>query len=248
MRGPISEVEPGTLGVSSALCQAIPAVYQEDPLFMLLCAAFDDLMAPLVTAVDCFDAYLDPYLAPADFLPWLAALVGYQGPVRQGTSDERARIASAARDHTRRGTALGVREAAARAAGVPLEQVELDDPGGTRWSTVPGAASSGWRQALPQQSENASTDANANTDADRNESKSANTHVGATVRVSALVPSGAQRDSRKVVAAVRAAIEETAGVHCGIAVELVAVAAVEAARPSRARPSGARIYGGESES
>src|SRR5436305_14951782 len=117
MRGPISEEQPGALGVASALRRAIPAVYQEDPLFMLLCAAFDDLMAPLVTAVDCFDAYLDPYLAPADFLPWLAALVGYQGPVRQGTSDERARLASAVRDHTRRGTALGVREAAARAGG-----------------------------------------------------------------------------------------------------------------------------------
>jgi len=218
MRGPISEEQPGALGVASALRQAIPAVYQEDPLFMLLCAAFDDLMAPLVTAVDCFDAYLDPYLAPTDFLPWLAALVGYQGPVRQGTNDERARIAGAVRDHTRRGTALGVREAAARAAEVPVEQVELDDPGGTSWSTVAGG--------IPR----------------------ADTSRGATVRVSALVPSGAQHDSPKVLAAVRAAIEETAGVHCGIAVELVAATAGEtAARPSRARPPGARTYGGESE-
>lgn len=220
MRGAISEEQSGALGVASALRQAIPAVYQEDPLFMLLCAAFDDLMAPLVTAVDCFDAYLDPFLAPADFLPWLAALVGYQGPVRQGTSDERTRIASAVRDHTRRGTALGVREAAARAAGVPLEQVELDDPGGTRWSTVPGGA--------------VDSDSGAN--------------ASATVRVSAPVPSGAHRDSQKILAAVRAAVEETAGVHCGIAVELVAAAGEAAARPGRARPSGARTYGGESES
>lgn len=120
MRGLISDEEPGVLGIASALRQAIPAVYQEDPLFMLLCAAFDDLVAPLVTAVDCFDAYLDPYLAPADFLPWLADLVGYQGPVRQGSEAERARIASAVWDHARRGTPLGVREAAARAAGVPV--------------------------------------------------------------------------------------------------------------------------------
>jgi phage tail-like protein len=225
MRGPISEEQPGALGVASALRQAIPAVYQEDPLFMLLCAAFDDLMAPLVTAVDCFDAYLDPYLAPTDFLPWLAALIGYQGSVRHGTDDERARIAGAVRDHTRRGTALGLREAAARAAGVPLEQVELDDPGGTRWSTVPGAASGDWPPISAQMS--------------------GNTNANATVRVSALVPSGAQRDSQKVLAAVRAAIEEAAGVHCGIAVELVA--AGETAQPSRARPSGARTYGGESE-
>lgn len=217
MRGLISEEEPGALGVASALRQAIPAVYQEDPLFMELCAAIDDLMAPLVTAVDCFDAYLDPYLAPADFLPWLADLVGYQGSVRQGTSDERARIGDAVRDHTRRGTALAVREAAARAAGVPLEQVELDDPGGTRWSTTPGGVSGtsdDWPQTAPR------------------------------VRVSAPAASGTRQDSRKVLAAVRAAIEETAGVHCGIDVELVA--AGDAVRPDRTAPPGARTYGGES--
>ena len=146
MRGPISDEQPGVLGVASALRQAIPAVYQEDPLFMDVCAAFDDLIAPLVTAVDCFDAYLDPYLAPADFLPWLADLVGYQGSARQGTDGERAQIATAVRDHTRRGTPLGVREAAARAAGVPLEQVQFDDPGGTRWAAVPGGVAADWPQ------------------------------------------------------------------------------------------------------
>jgi phage tail-like protein len=233
MRGLISEEAPGTLGVAAALRQAIPAVYQEDPLFMLLCAAFDDLMAPLVTAVDCFDAYLDPYLAPADFLPWLADLVGYQGSVRQGTSPERAQIAGAVRDHARRGTALGIREAAARAAAVPLEQVELDDPGGTQWSSVPGAASSHWTEL--------------------------NGSPSATVHVTAPVPSGphktatpkdVQKNAQKLLAAVRAAIEEAAGVHCGIAVELATVepaAAGEAERPSRARPSGARTYGSENE-
>jgi phage tail-like protein len=225
MRGLISEAEPDALGVASALRQAIPAVYQEDALFMQLCAAVDDLIAPLVTAVDCFDAYLNPYLAPADFLPWLADLVGYQGPVsRQGTSDERARIAAAVRDHTRRGTALGVREAAARAAGVPLEQVELDDPGGTRWSAVPGGASG--------------TNATSGTNGDWSQTTTP------CVRISAPAPSSAHQDSQKVLAAVRAAIEETAGVHCGIAVELTA--AGEAARSGRARPPGARSYGGES--
>lgn len=247
MRGPISEEQPGALGVASALRQAIPAVYQEDPLFMLLCAAFDELLAPLVTAVDCFDAYLDPQLAPADFLPWLAALVGYRGPVRRGTSDERARIASAVRDHARRGTAFGVREAAARAAGVPLEQVELDDPGGTRWSTVAGAASGDW----PIGAAHANGDSPlAAVHAGRSGGVGAapGANASATVRVSAPVPGGGRRDSQKVLAAVRAAIEETAGVHCGIAVELVAAPAGEAvARPSRARPPGARTYGGESE-
>lgn len=218
MRGLISEEPPDLLGVASALRRAVPAVYQEDPLFMQLCAAFDDLIAPLVTAVDCFDAYLNPYLAPPDFLPWLADLVGYQGPVsKRGTSHERTQIAAAVQNHTRRGTALGVREAAARAAGVPLDQVELDDPGGTRWSTIPGGAST------------------ANDDWP---------HTAPRVRVTAPMPSNTDKDAKKLIAAIRAAIEETAGVHCAIAVELTA--AGEAARPGRARPPGARSYGGES--
>jgi len=210
MRGLISEQEPGALGIAAALRQAVPAVYQEDPLFMLLCAAFDDLIAPLVTAVDCFDAYLDPYLAPADFLPWLAALVGYQDSAPADADALRAQIATAVRDHARRGTATSVREAAARAAGVPVEQVELEDPGGTRWSAVPGeaAASGGWPRTATT------------------------TGGGACVRV----PSPEQ-DAPRVLAAVRAAVDAAAGVHCGIA--------VEASRPGRAEPRGARTYGGE---
>ncbi|MBS2964006.1 hypothetical protein KGA66_13195 [Actinocrinis puniceicyclus] len=210
MRGLISEQEPGVLGVAAALRQAIPAVYQEDPLFMDLCAAFDEVIAPLVTAVDCFDAYLDPYLAPEDFLPWLADLVGCRGAVRQGAAAERAQIAAAVRDHALRGTPSGVREAAARAAGVPVEQVELDDPGGTRWSTVPGGADSGWPRTAPR----------------------------VRVRVG-------EQDAQAARSAVRAAIEEAAGVHCAIAVD---VAEAGAAPNRRARPQGARTYGGTSES
>jgi phage tail-like protein len=216
MRGLISEEKPGALGVASPLRQAIPAVYQEDPLFMQLCAAFDDLVAPLVTAVDCFDAYLDPYLAPADFLPWLADLVGYQGSVRrssttQGSDPEREQIASAMRDHTRRGTPLGVREAAARAAGVPVEQVRLEEPGGTTWSTAAGGAGRDWPQAA--------------------------------ARLTVAAP-GSQQETQKVREAVHAAIEAVAGVHCVITVDVVE--AGDTTRPHRARPSGARTYGGES--
>jgi len=220
MRGLISSEQPGPLGVAAPLRRAVPAVYQEDPLFTLLCESFDDLLAPLVTAVDCFDAYLDPRLAPGDFLPWLADLVGYQGSVKSGSDAEREQIAVAVRGHGRRGTALGVREAAARAAGVPVEQVQLDDPGGTKWSAVPGGASGGWP-------------------------------LHSAARVSVTVPQvpdqatgtkNLDRETQRTVAAVRAAIDAAAGVHCGIAVEVTA----QAAQPRRAQPHGARTYGGES--
>lgn len=190
MRGPISDGGAPTAGIAMPLRRVVPSVYHGDPLFLELCAAFDELLAPLVTAVDCFPAYLDPLLAPADFLPWLAALAGCADPERaaSGTPGERERVARAAADHALRGTAAGVRQAAARAAGVPVDRVTLEDPGGTRWSAVPGGAAAGGLEA-----------------------------GRGRARLLVGVPDGA--DTEKVLAAVRAAIGTNAGVHCGIAVE-----------------------------
>jgi phage tail-like protein len=119
-----------------ALRRAVPAVYQEDPLFLELCHAFDELIAPLVSAMDCFAAYLDPWLAPDDFLPWLADLVGC-APLPPDTVAARERVAGAVVTYAERGTPTAVRIAAARAAEVPDDCVHLDDSGGTRWSTAP---------------------------------------------------------------------------------------------------------------
>jgi phage tail-like protein len=138
MRGLISTARPGGPGVAApmALRRAVPAVYQEDPLFAELCHAFDELIAPLVSAMDCFTAYLDPWLAPRDFLPWLADLVGC-APLPPDDAAARERVAGAVAAHAERGTPAAVRSAAARAADVPEDCVHLDDPGGTRWSAAP---------------------------------------------------------------------------------------------------------------
>ena len=88
------------------ISRPVPALLWEDPLFLGLCAAFDDLLSPIVAALDCFSAYLDPWLAPEDFLGWLGGLVGVTaGPARAGPSSPercaptaaRARPASCAR-------------------------------------------------------------------------------------------------------------------------------------------------------
>lgn len=228
MRGPISD-EPETLSAAAPLSGAIPAVYREDPLFMQLCAAFDDLIAPLVTAVDCFDAYLDPHLAPADYLPWLAELVGYQSTNGRPADPDRDRIASAVRDHGRRGTSRGVREAAAHAANVPIEQVRLDDPGGTRWSTRAGGATTAATWPPPTE---------------------ARIHVQPRHTPE---PASAHQDPENLRSTVQAAIDEATGVHVRITVDVYTAeqhtdksgVGDSAQQPRRARPDGARTYGGE---
>jgi phage tail-like protein len=119
---------------SAPVGAVLPGILQEDPLLLQLCGMLDDLVAPVVAALDCFDAYLDPALAPADFLPWLGALLG--------ASSERLDIASATADHAQCGTVGVLRRHAAYAAGVDLAQVTVIDPGGVSWSQAPGHATS----------------------------------------------------------------------------------------------------------
>jgi phage tail-like protein len=115
----------------------VPALFHEDPLFLELCAAFDELLSPLVTALDCFAAYLDPLLAPDDFLAWLGSLVGAEpgpgGPFRE-------LIAGAVRAYHVQGTPDGLRAVVAAAAGVPAGQVAVTECGGVTWSQSPGGA------------------------------------------------------------------------------------------------------------
>ena len=125
MRGPIAD--SGLPFVTPRPLHAVvPGLLLDDDLFVALCAAMDDLLAPALAAVDCFAAYLDPALAPEDFLVWLGALIGAQ--------PDRAAIAGAVPAFADRGTASGLRASVAAAAGVDLSQVTVVDPGRVTWS------------------------------------------------------------------------------------------------------------------
>jgi len=134
MRLLISDVEAAPFRTALPLHANVPGMLLDDELFMLLCAALDDMLAPAVVALDCFPAYLDTALAPDDFLPWLGGLVG--------SAPERDQIAGATASYGERGTAAGMRAAAALVAGVALEAVTVEDPGGVTWSATPGSATS----------------------------------------------------------------------------------------------------------
>ena len=44
----------------------------EDPVVQLLLGALDEVLAPIISVLDCYDAYLDPRLAPLDFVDYMS--------------------------------------------------------------------------------------------------------------------------------------------------------------------------------
>jgi phage tail-like protein len=114
----------------------LPGLYQEDSLIQRLCAALDAVLAPDITLLDCFPAYLDPGTAPPDLLDWLAGWVGLSAIRDLPTPRRRDLIRRAARLHAWRGTPSAVKELVEAAVGLP---VDLDESGGAGWSVDAGA-------------------------------------------------------------------------------------------------------------
>ncbi|WP_432585021.1 phage tail protein [Streptomyces sp. HD1123-B1] len=124
---------PG-LGSPYSLAQLLPAVYQDDGFTLRLTAGWDEVIAPVISTLDCLDAYLEPWLTPPDFLRWLADRMGTQLDENWPERRQRAATAHAVSGHRTRGTVDGVRERIALATG---GTVELVDSGGVFTSAAP---------------------------------------------------------------------------------------------------------------
>jgi phage tail-like protein len=113
------------------LAERLPSVLQEDEFCCRMVAAFDEVLAPIFNTLDCFDSYLDPALAPDDFVDWLASWVGVEID-ETWTLERRRRLLMEAVDLYRvRGTANGLADHIALYAGV---RPEIQDSGGCAWS------------------------------------------------------------------------------------------------------------------
>ena len=121
----------------------LPGVYQEDELAQRFLSGLDEVLAPVLTTLDCIDAYLDPRLAPPDFLPWLAGWMGLDLDETWSVSQQRQAVAAAAERHERRGTAAALKEVLELATG---QEVSLEESGGCTWSPTPGGELPGAEQ------------------------------------------------------------------------------------------------------
>jgi phage tail-like protein len=117
------------------LAATLPSLFQEDDFTRRFVSAFDDALAPIFTTLDNFTAYLDPWLAPADFLEWLGSWFGLT--LDEGWSVERRRavLANAFEFYRMRGTAKGLKSQVEIFTG---GAVDVIDTGGVTTSRTAG--------------------------------------------------------------------------------------------------------------
>ncbi len=115
----------------------LPALLAEDPFLSRFTAGLDDVLAPVVATLDGLTSYVDPALAPEDFLGWLAGWVGLDLDPHWPVDVRRAVLGAAAVVQSARGTAAGLAEEIRLLTGAT---VQVCDPGGVAWSATPGGA------------------------------------------------------------------------------------------------------------
>ncbi|TME51789.1 MAG: phage tail protein [Chloroflexi bacterium] len=119
------------------LADTLPALFQEDDFTRRFVSAFDAALAPIFVTLDNLTAYLDPWLAPDDFLEWLGGWFGLI--LDEGWSIERRRalLANAFEFYRMRGTARGLKAQVEIFTG---GAVDVIDTGGVATSTTAGEA------------------------------------------------------------------------------------------------------------
>jgi phage tail-like protein len=126
MRGLIDALpSPRSLGAE------LPAAFQEDDFCQRLMSAFDEVLAPLFVTLDCLDSYLDPDLAPEDFLDWLASWVGVEIDETWTLERRRRLVHDAVALYRIRGTAGGLAAHVRLYSGVTPQ---IEESGGCQWS------------------------------------------------------------------------------------------------------------------
>jgi phage tail-like protein len=110
----------------------LPSMYLEDSLVQRMTTAFDEVLAPIFSSLDNLEAYVDPELAPEDFLLWLGDWVGLALDESWPVERRRAVLSAAAGLYRVRGTSRGLEAYLEILLGTT---VEIEETGGTAYST-----------------------------------------------------------------------------------------------------------------
>ncbi|MBN0047616.1 phage tail protein [Streptomyces actuosus] len=115
----------------------LPALYADDDFAQRFTAGLDTVLAPVFSTLDNLPAYLDPRVAPLDFVAWLSSWVGAADDQHRPAELRRAAVMQAVDLHRRRGTRHGLVERLRLTLGV---NAEVTGDGGAAWSRTAGAA------------------------------------------------------------------------------------------------------------
>ena len=115
------------------MVRALPGPFQDDDFARRLVGVFDQQLASVFLTLDNLADYLDPRLAPEDFVDWLAGWLGLPVDREWPLERRRALVAEAAGVVRSRGTLGGLARQIELLAGAP---VEVSDSGGVGYSTV----------------------------------------------------------------------------------------------------------------
>lgn len=126
-----SLISPHPLG------ESLPALFQEDGFTQRFVSAFDAALAPIFATLDNLPAYLDPWLAPPDFLEWLGSWFGLAFDEAWSVERRRAVAANAFEFYRMRGTSRGLKAQIEIFTG---GTAEIIDTGGVATSTTAGQA------------------------------------------------------------------------------------------------------------
>lgn len=127
------------------LGETLPSLYAADDFAQRFTAGLDVVLAPIMSTLDNLPSYLDPRLAPGDFVNWLGNWIAAEIPARLPESDRREAVVQAVEIHGWRGTRHGLAEYLRLRFGV---EPEIEDSGATTWSTTPGAQPPGSPEAF----------------------------------------------------------------------------------------------------
>ena len=125
--------------------EQVPAMLMDDPFACGLLDGLDEVIAPVINVLDCFDAYLDPRTAPEDFVrylgSWLLATLDDpwdEAAVRRDVADAYRRACTA-------GTTAGLYQ---RLVPHLVRSVSIRDTGTTTASETPTDPAD-WADAPP---------------------------------------------------------------------------------------------------
>lgn len=135
----VTSEKPGRQGIPGArspfpLIDRVPALLADDPLVDAFLAALDEVWAPIISTLDCFDAYLDPQTAPPDMVSYLGSWVLAPIDGARTEDDLRHDVTTAHSVAAWNGTGHLLQS---RLVPREAEQVEISDPSGIFTSTTP---------------------------------------------------------------------------------------------------------------